>query len=748
MTEPVIALAALGVVGLAPSVAVFGLRNRDGLRWSADLETYRLQISGDLDMAEIQQFLAGLSGVRAAGWRRLVETRAVGFEISSTELGIAFHLHLDPHQKGTVLAHLQGALPGVIAIPDYEYSAKTPSLAGELVTSSHEHQLKVDTAAGTSSAILAALQPLGAGESMVVQLIITPLGSHAPRQPWSWWPATAEPTTEPISKSVRDKYSGPLFSVSLRLGVSSPSSARDRQLLGRLTGAFHAANSPEASLRRLRRSSAITARHIAQRRVVNSGPRCHLNAAELSGLWGLPVDGANPPGLSLGGCPPQPPDPEMPRAGRVLADSNYPGISGRPLATSVEDGMTHLFLLGRTGSGKSTVILNLVSQDMEAGRGLIVVDPKSDLVEDIIARVPTHREDDIIILDPTDDERPVGINLLAGGVEAPELVAEQILGTFHRLYAASWGPRTDDILRAALLTLVGVPGMTLAEIPLLLTDAAFRRTIVGRVDDPIGLGPFWAAFDALSDAERAQQTGPIQNKLRSVLVRPRLRNVLGQAQPLLDFDQLLQEQKILLVPLAKGLLGEDAAALLGSLLIARLWQAVQRRAGMPPAARRPVFLYVDEFQDFLNLPTPFPDLLAQARALGLGLTLANQNFGQLSTDVREAVLANARSRVIFQPSASDARRLAQEEARLTAQNLMGLGAHEVIATLAVGARVAPGATGTTRPAPPAISDGTAIRELSRQRYGRDRAEIEAEMRRRHERPAGEGPVGRQRRKPR
>jgi len=132
----------------------------------------------------------------------------------------------------------------VIAIPDDEYSAKTPSLAGELVTSSHDHQLKVDTAAGTSSAILAALQPLGADESMVVQLIITPLGSHVPKQPRSWWPVATEPTNEPISKSVQDKYSGPLFSVSLRLGVSSPSRARDHQLLGRLTGAFHAANSP------------------------------------------------------------------------------------------------------------------------------------------------------------------------------------------------------------------------------------------------------------------------------------------------------------------------------------------------------------------------------------------------------------------------------------------------------------------------------------------------------------------------
>jgi hypothetical protein len=749
MTEPVIALAALGIAGLSPSAAILGMRSRDGVRWSTGLEAYRLRISGDLAIAQIEQFLAGLSGIRASGWRRLVETRALGVEISSTELGIVHHLHLDRREKGIILAHLQGALPNVAAIPDDEYTVETPSLAGELVTSSHDHLLKIDTAAGTSSAILAALQPLDAGESMVIQLIITPLGSHAPKEPWSLWPAATEPTKEPVSKSVRDKYSRPLFSVSLRLGVSSPSKARDHLLLGRLTGAFHAANSPEATLRRLRRSSAVTARHIAKRRVVHGGPRCHLNAAELSGLLALPVGGANLPGLSLGGCRPQAPDAQTPRTGRVVADSNYPGMAGRPLATAVEDGTKHLLLLGTTGSGKSTEILNLVVQDMEAGRGVIVVDPKSDLVDEIIQRVPAHRENDVIILDPTDDKRPVGINLLAGGVEAPELIAEQVLGTFHRLYASSWGPRTDDILRAALLTLVGVPGMTLAEVPLLLTSAAFRRDIVGRLDDPIGLQPFWRAFEDQSDAERAQQIGPVLNKLRSVLVRPRLRNVLGQAQPLLDFEQVLSEGKILLVPLAKGLLGEDAAALVGSLLIARLWQAVQRRSGLPQGARRPVFCYIDEFQDFLNLPTPIPDLLAQARALGLGLTLANQNLGQLTTDVREAVLANARSRVVFQPSASDARRLAQEVApRLTAQDLMGLGAHEVVATLSVGARVAPAATGITRPAPPAFSDGTTIRELSRQRYGRDRAEIETEMRRRHESPAGEGPVGRQRRKPR
>jgi hypothetical protein len=748
MTDPALALGALGIAGLTPAAAVLGLRSRDALRWSGDLEAYNLRISGELSIADIEQFLSGLSGIRASGWHRLTQTRAIGLEVSSSEAGIAHHLLLGRRERDVVLAHLQGALPGVAAIPDDDYAAHQPSLAGELVTASPSHQLKIDTAAGTSTALLAALLPLGPGEAMVIQLLVAPLGSRTPKSQSTWWPGSELSPKQEVTKAVREKYSRPLFSVVLRLGVTSGSKARNRQLLGRLVGAFHAANSPVATLGRRRGSGVATARALARRRIAVGAPRCHLNSGELAGLLGLPVGTVNLPGLTHGGCRPLAPDSSMPTSGRIVADSSYPGMAGRPLATSVIDGTRHLFLLGPTGVGKSTVILNLVSQDMEAGRGVIVVDPKSDLVDDIIERVPAHRTNDVIILDPTDDERPVGVNLLAGGTEAQELVAEQVLGTFHRLYASSWGPRTDDILRAALLTLVGVPEMTLAEVPLLLSDATFRRDIVGRLDDPIGLGPFWTAFEAQSEAERAQQTGPVLNKLRSVLVRPRLRNVLGQSRPLLDFDEVLSEGKILLVPLSKGLLGEDAAALVGSLLIARLWQAVQRRAGLPKGARRPVFCYIDEFQDFINLPTPIPDLLAQARALGFGLNLANQNLSQLAPDVREAVLANARSRVIFQPSAADARRLAQEVApRLTAQDLQGLGAHEVVATLAIGSRVTPPATGITRPAPPVISDGAAIRERSRQLYGRERVEIEAEMRARHERPGGVGPVGRQRRNP-
>jgi hypothetical protein len=323
--------------------------------------------------------------------------------------------------------------------------------------------------------------------------------------------------------------------------------------------------------------------------------------------------------------------------------------------------------------------------------------------------------------------------LLAGTETDRELIVEHVVGTLHNLYHASWGPRTDDILRSALLTLVGVPGMTLAEVPLLLTDPGFRRRLVGRIDDPIALGPFWGWFEGLSDAERSQAIGPVMNKLRAFLLRRRLRNVIGQAEPRLDLEQALASNKILLVPLAKGLLGEEAAALIGSLVVARVWQAVQRRAALAPEDRPVTFCYIDEFQDYLKLPMSVADVLAQARGLGLGLTLAHQHLGQLPTALQEAVLANARSRVIFQTSAKDARTLAREIAPyLGPEDLQGLDAYEVVVTLSAGARIAPPATGRTVLPSAGAGRAAAVRIHSRTRYGRDRGEVEAAIRARHD----------------
>jgi hypothetical protein len=470
-----------------------------------------------------------------------------------------------------------------------------------------------------------------------------------------------------------------------------------------------------------------------------------LNAEELAGLLAVPCAEVTPPGVAASGSRVLAPTTDIPSYGRVVAVSTFPG-SERPLALSLPDSLRHLHVIGPTGSGKSNLLLNLITQDMQAGRGVVVIEPKGDLVADVLDRIPPERTGDVVLLDPADEERPVGLNLLARPGDSPELVVDQVVGIFRELFAGSWGPRTDDVLRSALLTLVGVPGMTLAEVPLLLADPEFRRPLVARIKDPVALEPFWGWYNGLSDAERASVIAPLANKLRTVLLRRRLRNVIGQAAPVFDFDRALAKRAIVLVPLTKGLLGEDAAALLGSLVVTRLWQAVQARAALPQSDRPLTFAYIDEFGDYLRAELGIEGMLTQARALGLSLTLAHQHLGQLPKTVREAVLANARSRVIFQVAASDAIALARELApHVTAADLQGLGRWEVVASLSAGSRIAPPVTATTQAPPPPTGQAATARLRSRSYYGTPREEVEAAIQTRHTgRPAPAAPARRRR----
>jgi hypothetical protein len=712
------------------------VRSRSHLTWQQELVAHVLQFPRGLDPAAVIAFISGLSGLVAPRLQRPFVARAVIVETSATSSGIAHHLLMPERHVPLVLASLRAALPGVGVRRDDGYQPSTPLLAAELGLSNHGRMLAVDPANVVSTAILASLQPLELGERVVVQWSLMPVGPVAVasgtevgaahsgmlRRLWQGRP-DGEPDADGV-RAARAKQAFPLFVATGRVGVIATGSRR-RLLMQRTLAAFHIANAPGVHLRRRGLPSTCVARGLTEHCLPLLGTPATLNAAEVAALVSFPLGDVSLPGLRLGGCRQLAPASDIPSSGRVVAEATFPGAE-RPLALSVRDSLRHLHVLGPTGSGKSTLLLGLITQDMAAGRGVVVLDPKGDLVTDVLDRVPAARIDDVIVLDVTDEDRPVGLNLLAAAEGERELVTEQLVGTLHNLYQSSWGPRTDDILRSALLTLVGVPGMTLAEVPLLLTDAGFRRRLVGRVHDPIALGPFWAAFEAMSDGERAQAIGPVMNKLRAFLLRRRLRNVLGQATPHLDLDHALAQNKILLVPLAKGLLGEEAAALIGSLVVARVWQAVGRRSALAAHDRPTTLMVIDEFQDYLRLPLSLSDVLAQARGLGLGLTLAHQHLGQLPTPLQQAVLANARSRVIFQVAAGDARTLAHElTPHLEAADLQGLGAYEVVATLSTGSRVAPPVTGRTLPPPPPTGHGQLARRRSRQRYGQDRADIEA-----------------------
>lgn len=339
----------------------------------------------------------------------------------------------------------------------------------------------------------------------------------------------------------------------------------------------------------------------------------------------------------------------------------------------------------------------------------------------------------MVLFDPAQREWPLGLNVLDCADETErELVTDGVVSIFRKTYERFWGPRTDDILRAAVLTLLRHPGATLCDVPVLLMNRDVRARLTKRLDDPIGLRPFWQEYEAFSDGQRAQMIGPVMNKLRSFLLRPTVRNVLGQSRSSIDLADILDRGGILLVNLSKGALGEESSRLLGAFVVARVWQAALRRTQRRERWRPDFNLYLDEFQNYLHLPQSLDDVLAEARAYRLNLTLANQNVGQLHASARSAVEANARSKVVFQVSQEDGRHLAREFAPLSEAQLEALDLHQVGVRLCQGGRSEPAFTAMTEPAPPSLGEdhSAQLAKLSLNRYGRPRGQVESEIQRR------------------
>jgi hypothetical protein len=471
---------------------------------------------------------------------------------------------------------------------------------------------------------------------------------------------------------------------------------------------------------------------------------------EAVGLLPIPVGEIALPGVALGLARQLPPPPGMPSVGVQVGISNYPDIS-LPLRLAVADRLQHLHVLGPTGVGKSTLLANLIIQDIAAGYGVVVIDPKSDLVAAILERMPEHREQDIIVADAAADPR-VGFNILrsAHDEQSRELVVDHVIHIWHELYKDFWGPRSEDVLRGALLSLINSRGangesFTLIETPELLTSAPFRRFVTEQDGVPEALASFWAWYRGLLPADRLKVIGPNLNKLRATTLRTPIRLMLGQSEGL-DLARVLAEKRVLLVPLSSGTLGAETAGLLGTLLLATLWQAVLGRVALHPSQRLPVFVFIDEAQSVLKLPVDLADMLATARSYGVGFTLAHQHLGQIEDrQVKSALLGTVRSQIVFQAMRDDAAALAPSYApRLTADDLMGLARHEfAMRPLVDGQTLAP-LTGTTLPLPPAVRDGAALAEQSRERYGRARSEVESALQARAKAPENEQPKPRKR----
>ena len=397
------------------------------------------------------------------------------------------------------------------------------------------------------------------------------------------------------------------------------------------------------------------------------------------------------------------------------------------LSISPQDSLEHTHILGPTGSGKSTAMLNIIMASIEAGHSNLVIDPKNELVTNILERTPDERAEDVVVIDPS-DPCPVGFNPFAfKEYKNPELIADAVLATMRQIFSENWGITTQDVLSGALLTLAKTDGASLLWLLPLLTDDAFRQRITSQLTDRIGLKPFWDHFEALSGGERRKEIAPVMNKLRQFLLRPGLRNVLGQANPKFNLTDLFYKRRIVLVPLNKGVIGAESARLLGSLIVGLTWTLALSRASIPPEKRHIVSVFIDEVQDYLSLSTDLSDALAQARGLGMALTLAHQYREQLPPEIRAGVDANARNKIVFTLNSGDASDMAAMAPELAAQDFMSLPRFQVYTSFHQGGRNTGWIQGETLPAPPALRDAAQIKAKSMKTYGKPASEIEAEF---------------------
>lgn len=333
--------------------------------------------------------------------------------------------------------------------------------------------------------------------------------------------------------------------------------------------------------------------------------------------------------------------------------------TGHGVYFSRQERERHVYIVGKSGSGKTTVLFNLAMHDIYAGEGVAVIDPHGDLAEAIIDALPPERTHEVCYLNVADAEFPVGFNPLAGvPPERQALAAAGIVSAFKHLWRDSWGPRLEHFLYNGVAALLATPQPTLIDLPRLYTDERFRDRVVARVTDP-AIGQFWRhEFLSYDRRFQAEAAAPILNKIGQIAASPVLRNILGQTSPKFDLSYAMNNRRILIANLAKGRIGEQPANLLGSLLVSHLQLVAMGRSELAPEKRVPFFSHIDEFQSFGT--DAFASLLSEARKFAAHFCLANQYIDQLAPSVRAAVLGNAGALLVFRVSGADADILCSE----------------------------------------------------------------------------------------
>ncbi len=505
-----------------------------------------------------------------------------------------------------------------------------------------------------------------------------------------------ETIANPYKQAIIQKINASGFQTDIRLVVTSGSLFRSTHYLQEIANSFSSFTNSSGNGLKLNlpilSSKNKLSKMVLQRSIARFTQRQILNVLEIATMFHFPTEYLTTiPNISWHKTILSDPPETLPVASKFdeekkdvnfLAQTEFKNKL-TTFGIKTQDRRRHIYIIGKTGSGKSTLIANMAINDMRNRRGFCIIDPHGDLCETILDYVPSYRINDIVYLDPSDQDRAFSLNPLeVQNAVQKELVVSGIVAIFQKLFSYSWGPRLEYILRNALLSIIEMPDATLLMVPELLTNQHFRNKVVAHLKEPVLINYWKYEFEAMPERLRNEAMAPILNKVGQFVQSRIIRNIIKTHESTIDLSRIMNEGKILLLNLSQGRLGEDNAALLGAMIITKIQLAAMSRVNIPESQRKDFYLYVDEFQNFAT--NSFIKILSEARKYHLNLILANQYIAQVPEEVRAAIFGNAGTILSFLLGATDANYMVREFGeRFKEEDLLALGNYQTILKLCV-----------------------------------------------------------------